>query len=139
LARLVREAMTAEPICLTNNTTIIDAALRMREYDIGDVLVTVQDRICGVLTDRDIVIRALADGRDPTRTTIGEIASSHLVTVSPDDPVTRAVELMRQHSVRRLPVCQDGQPIGIISIGDLALDRDPQSALAEISAAPANH
>ncbi len=139
MERLVREAMTAEPICLTNNTTIIDAALRMREYDIGDVLITEQDRICGVLTDRDIVIRALADARDPARTTIGEIASSHLITVGPDDPVSRAVELMRQHSVRRLPVCQDGQPVGIISIGDLALDRDPQSALADISAAPANH
>ena len=139
MTRLVREAMTAEPICLTNNTTIIDAALRMREYDIGDVLITEQDRICGVLTDRDIVIRALADGRDPARTTIGEIASSHLITVGPDEPVTRAVELMRQHSVRRLPVCQDGRPVGIISIGDLALDRDPQSALADISGAPANH
>jgi len=139
MARLVREAMTAEPICLNTNTTVIEAARQMREYDIGDVLVTEDERICGVLTDRDIVIRALADGRDAMQTTIGEIASNHLITVGPDDPVARAIELMRQHSIRRLPVCQDGQPIGIISIGDLALDRDPHSALAEISAAPANH
>ena len=139
MARLVREAMTAEPICLTINTTVIEAAQQMRDYDIGDVLITENEQIQGVLTDRDIVIRALADGLDPTQITIGEIASNHLITVGPDDPVTRAVELMRQHSIRRLPVCQDGRPVGIISIGDLALDWDPQSALADISAAPANH
>ena len=139
MARLVREAMTSEPICITSNSSIMDAAMRMREYDIGDVLIVEQDRICGVLTDRDIVIRAFAEGLDPTLTSVGEIASSRLITVGPDDPVSRAIELMRQHSIRRLPVCQDGRPVGIISIGDLALDRDPQSALADISAAPANH
>jgi CBS domain-containing protein len=137
-ARLVREAMTAEPICLTSNTTLIDAAAQMREYDIGDVLITEQDRILGVLTDRDIVVRALADGKDPARTTAGEIASSHLVTVAPDDPVGRAVQLMRENAVRRLPVCQDGRPVGIVSIADLAVEQDPHSALADISAAPAN-
>ena len=139
MAQLVREAMTSEPICLTNNTTITDAATQMRDYDIGDVLVTENGRIRGVLTDRDIVVRALAEGRDPGATTIGEIASSHPITIGPEDQVSRAIELMRQHSIRRLPVCQDGRPVGIISIGDLALDRDPQSALADISAAPANH
>ena len=139
MARLVREAMTAEPICLASNTTVLEAAKRMCDYDIGDVLVTENGKICGVLTDRDIVVRALAEGRDCAQTTIGEIASNHLITITPDDPVSRAVELMRQHSIRRLPVCQDGQPLGILSIGDLALDRDPQSALASISAAPANH
>ena len=138
MARLVRDAMSTEPICLTSSTTIIDAAMQMREYDIGDVLITDGDRICGVLTDRDIVIRALADGRDPASTTAGEIASSHLVTLSPDDPVSRAVQLMREHAVRRLPVCQDVKPVGIVSIGDLAVEQDPQSALADISAAAAN-
>ena len=119
-------------------TTLIDAAAQMREYDIGDVLITEQDRILGVLTDRDIVVRGLAGGKDPARTTAGEIASGHLVTVAPDDPVSRAVELMREHAVRRLPVCQDGRPVGIVSIGDLAVEQDPRSALADISAAPAN-
>ena len=119
MARVVREAMSTEPICLTSSTTLIDAAVQMREYDIGGVLITDQDRIYGVLTDRDIVIRALAEGRDPASTTAGEIASRQLVTVSPDDPVNRAVELMREHAVRRLPVCQDGRPVGIVSIRDL--------------------
>jgi len=138
MARVVREAMSTEPICLTSSTTLIDAAVQMREYDIGDVLITDQDRIYGVLTDRDIVIRALAEGRDPASTTAGEIASRQLVTVSPDDPVNRAVELMREHAVRRLPVCQDGKPVGIVSVGDLAIKQDPRSALADISAAAAN-
>jgi CBS domain-containing protein len=138
MAQLVREAMSAEPICLTTNTTLIDAATQMREYDIGDILITDQGTIYGVLTDRDIVIRGLAEGMDPASTTVGEIASTQLVTVSPDDPVSRAVQLMRDHAVRRLPVCQDGRPIGIVSIGDLALDRDPRSALADISAAAPN-
>jgi CBS domain-containing protein len=138
MAQLVREAMSAEPICLTTNTTLIDAATQMREYDIGDILITDQGTIYGVLTDRDIVIRGLAEGMDPASTTVGEIASTQLVTVSPDDPVSRAVQLMRDHAVRRLPVCQDGRPIGIVSIGDLALDRDPRSALADISAATPN-
>ena len=138
MARLVREAMTAEPVCLSSNTTLIDAALQMREDDIGDVLVTEQDRILGVLTDRDIVVRGLAAGKDPARTTVGEIGSGRLVTVGPDDPVGRAVELMREHAVRRLPVCQDGRPVGIVCLGDLAVEQDPGSALADISAAPAN-
>lgn len=107
----------------------------MRENDIGDVLISDQDPMCGVLTDRDIVIRALAEGRDPASTMAGEIASSNLVTVSPDDPVDRAVELMPAHAVRRLPVCHDGRPVGIVSIGDLAIEQDPRSALADISAA----
>src|SRR6266540_2470268 len=109
MARLVREAMTADPVCLAPDTPLIDAAVQMREYDIGDVLIAEQARVYGMLTDRDIVVRALAEGKDPARTTVGEIASGRIVTVAPDDPVSRAVELMREHAVRRLPVCQDGR------------------------------
>ncbi len=139
MARLVREAMTADPVCLAPDTPLIDAAVQMREYDIGDVLIAEQARVYGMLTDRDIVVRALAEGKDPARTTVGEIASGRIVTVAPDDPVSRAVELMREHAVRRLPVCQDGRPVGVVSIGDLAVEQDPRSVLANISAAPANH
>src|SRR5947199_1626709 len=106
MAQLVREAMTSEPICLTNNTTITDAATQMRDYDIGDVLVTENGRIRGVLTDRDIVVRALAEGRDPGATTIGEIASRHLITICPEGQVSRAIVLMHQHGNIRLPFFQ---------------------------------
>jgi len=139
MARLVREMMSTEPICLTSSTTLIDLAMQMSKYDIGDVLITENDRIMGVVTDRDIVIRALAAGRDPASTTAGDIASRDLVTLRPDDALDHAVDLMREHAVRRLPVCQDGRPIGMISIGDLAIERDRHSALADISAAAANH
>lgn len=138
MAQLVREAMTTEPVCLASDTTLMDVAAQMRAHNIGDILVTEQDRILGVLTDRDIVVRALGAGKDPARTTAGEIASNHLITIGPDDRVDQAVQLMREHAVRRLPVCENGRPIGIVSIGDLAVEQDPWSALADISAAPAN-
>ena len=139
MARLVREVMSTEPVCITSNTTLIDVATQMREYDIGDVLVTEHEKIMGVVTDRDIVIRALAGGRDPASTTAGEIASRELIMLAPEDSLDRAVDLMRENAVRRLPVCQDGRPIGMVSIGDLAIERDRHSALADISAAAANH
>jgi CBS domain-containing protein len=138
MAQTVREAMTAEPICLSKDTTVIEAAKRMREYNIGDVIITDQNRICGVLTDRDIVVRALAEGKDPNTAMVAEICSPNVVTVAPDDAITHAIELMREHAIRRLPVIQDGRPIGILSIGDLALEQDPRSALADISAASPN-
>jgi CBS domain-containing protein len=138
MAQTVREAMTAEPICLSRDTTIIEAAKRMREYNIGDVIIIDHDQICGVLTDRDIVIRALAEGKDANATMVAEICSANVVTVAPDDQIDRAIDLMREHAIRRLPVVQDGHPVGILSIGDLALDRDPRSALADISAASPN-
>ncbi len=138
MAQLVRDVMSDSPVCLSEDTTINEAARSMRDRNIGDILVIDGDRISGMITDRDIVVRALAAGRDPNGTTIAEIVTRDLVTIAPDDPIDRAVELMRRHSIRRLPVCQDGRPIGVVSIGDLAIERDPGSALADISNAPAN-
>jgi CBS domain-containing protein len=105
---------------------------------VGDVLVMRGGSICGIVTDRDIVVRTVAEGRDPNRAMLGEICSRFLVQVAPDDPIERAVELMRARAVRRLPVVLDGTPVGIVSLGDLAAARDPESVLAEISGAPGN-
>ena len=131
--------MTTNPETLPESTIVREAAEAMRANDIGDVVV-VDDNgaISGILTDRDIVVRVVAEGRDPRSTRIGDIASRELTAVSPDDPVDRAVLLMRERAIRRLPVVDKGKPVGIVSIGDLALDRDPDSALADISAAPPN-
>jgi CBS domain-containing protein len=90
------------------------------------------------VTDRDLVIRGLAENCDPDRTTIGSICSAELCTVAPTDPVDKAVRFMRDRAVRRLPVVDDGQILGVVSIGDLAMELDERSALAEISAAPPN-
>lgn len=131
----VREMMTDNPICLDPHTTLCEAAEMMAERDIGDILVVDDGGLLGILTDRDIVIRALARHLDPEQTTVSEILSGNMITLTPDDSIEHAIELMRDHALRRLPVCSGGEAIGIISIGDLAQIRDPHSALADISTA----
>jgi CBS domain-containing protein len=112
----------------------------MRDADIGPVIVTgAGDHELGILTDRDIVTRVVADGRDPDSVTLGELATWDPTCVSPNDPVERAITLMRGNAIRRLPVVEDGKPVGVISLGDLAIDRDPDSALADISRATPNN
>ena len=139
MTEYIRDVMTTNPETLPESTTVREAAETMRANDIGDVVI-VDDNgaISGILTDRDIVVRVVAEGRDPRVTRIGDIASRDLTAVSPEDPVDRAVQLMRDKAIRRLPAVDKGKPVGIVSIGDLALDRDPGSALADISAAPPN-
>jgi CBS domain-containing protein len=102
------------------------------------VLVAEGDDLKGVVTDRDLVIRGLAAGGDPAQSKIGGIASSVTATVGPDDTLDKAAQIMRERSVRRLPVMEDGRPVGIVSIGDLAMEKDSESALADISAARGN-
>jgi CBS domain-containing protein len=139
MAERIRDVMTTNPQTLPESTTVREAAETMRANDIGDVVVIDDDgKLSGILTDRDIVVRVVAEALDPATTRIGDIASRDLSAVSPDDPVERAVQLMREHAIRRLPAVERNKVVGIVSIGDLALDRDPDSALADISAAPPN-
>ncbi len=134
--KTIRDVMTSSPKTLGPNASALEAARLMREADIGDVMVTENGRLCGILTDRDIVVRAIAEGRDPACTPIGDIASRELTTVSPEDSLGHAVRLMRERAIRRLPVDDKGTIVGLVSIGDLAVDADRHSALADISAAP---
>jgi len=137
MSNTVREVMCADPEMVLHSKTIREVAEIMRERCIGDVLVCDDDgRMCGIVTDRDLVVRGLAEGRDPDATTIGEVCSSHIVTVRSDDSIDEAVRLMCENAIRRVPVIDEDMPVGIVSIGDLARDRDPASALALISAAP---
>jgi CBS domain-containing protein len=138
MTQTIRELMTSDPVTLPTESTVLDAARRMKQDDIGDVIVLRDDQPCGVVTDRDLVVRAIADGRDPATTTLGEICSKDLVTLSPSDDVAEAVRIMRERAVRRIPIVEDGRAVGVISIGDLAIERDADSALADISAAPPN-
>jgi CBS domain-containing protein len=111
----------------------------MRDNDIGDVLIMDQDgRLRGIVTDRDIIVRGIANDRQPDSTPIGEVCSPDLVAVDADDDADQAVQMMRQRAVRRIPVMEDGQVIGVVSLGDMAIEKDPDSALAQISAAPEN-
>ena len=138
MARTVREVMTENPVTLQASTTLVEAARRMRDDDIGDVLVMKDGELCGIVTDRDITVRATAEGKDANRVTLSEICSQELVTIPPDHPISEAVSLMRKRALRRLPVVDGKKPIGIVSIGDLAVERDPKSVLASISAAEPN-
>jgi CBS domain-containing protein len=135
----VRDVMTKDPVTVPPTATLAQAAQAMSARDIGDVLVVENGTIRSVLTDRDIVVRAVAQGRDPTRTPVSEAASMASVTVGPDEPVEKAVSLMREHKVRRLPVVEQDRVVGIVSLGDLAAERDPDSVLADISEAPPNN
>ncbi|GAA2520040.1 CBS domain-containing protein [Pilimelia columellifera] len=135
----VRDVMTTDPICLTPEASLAEAAQRMRDSDIGDVLVVEGNQLRGIVTDRDIAVRAVAAGRDPSATSVKEIASGQVKTISADEPVSNAVSMMRKHAVRRLAVCEGAKPVGVVSIGDLAQEQDRTSALADISAAPPSH
>jgi CBS domain-containing protein len=135
----VRDVMTTNVIYLPSETTLAEAASTMREQDIGDVVVADGPSLTGLVTDRDIVVRAVADRRDPSSTTLGEIVSRDLVTVRPDDSVHSAALLMRDRAVRRILVCDDNGLVGIVSIGDLAEKIDPDSVLGGISQAAPNN
>jgi CBS domain-containing protein len=137
MAQSIREVMTQDPITVEADTTIAQAARKMREGDTGAILVVENGSLAGIVTDRDIVVRAIADGRDP-ETSIADVCSRDVRTLTPDSSVEDAIEIMRTDDVRRIPVVQDGRPAGIVSIGDLAIERDEDSALADISAARGN-
>ena len=134
----VRDVMHDNPVILDHDTRAVDAARTMQTRDIGDVLVRTAGGGFGVLTDRDLVVRLVANERDPYATTAGELCSTPAITVTPDDTVGSAVVVMRQRSVRRLPVVENGTPVGIVTLGDLAMERDPGSLLGDISAASPN-
>ena len=138
MAQTVRDVMTADVVTVDAGAVITDAASAMRERDVGDVLVTTDGRACGIVTDRDLVIRGIAERRNPDTTRVGDICSGELVSVAPTDPIDRAVKLMRDKAIRRVPVMEGNRPIGMVSIGDLAQDQDPGSALADISGSPPN-
>ena len=138
MAQSIRDVMTVNPITMLATSSVADTARAMRDSDIGDVIVVENAQICGIVTDRDIVVRAVAAGRDLSATTLADICSQELTTASPTDSVDEAVRLMREKAIRRLPVVEGNKPVGVVSIGDLAISQDPHSALGNISAAPPN-
>ena len=138
MAERLAEIMTRNPVTLEVGDTVIAAARTMRDANIGDIVILDNGAIRGVLTDRDIVVRGLAEGKDPAKTLVGELCSRELTTLAPTDAITDAIGIMREKAIRRLPVVQEGRLVGIVSLGDVAVDREPQSALGGISAAPPN-
>lgn len=134
----VSDIMTSAPVTVEPQTSVTAVARIMRDQDLGAVLVTDGGELRGLVTDRDLVVRALAEGGDPERTTVIGACSDDLVTVGPEDDLDHALTLMREHAVRRIPVVEGGHPVGIVALGDAAMERDPESALGDISVARPN-
>lgn len=117
----IREVMTSDPRTITADSSIAEAARLMRDEDTGIAPITEGERLVGVITDRDIAISVVAEGKDPQSTKVTEIASSNLVTVDPQQDLDEALRLMAQHQVRRLPVVEeDGKLVGILAQADVA-------------------
>jgi CBS domain-containing protein len=133
----IAEVMIPNPITCTIDAEVQDAAQLMRDRDIGDVVVVDDQRVRGIVTDRDLVVRGLASGFAPT-SQLGDVLTEGVVTVDAGETTARAAEIMRERAVRRLPVVDGDTLVGVVSLGDLAIARDPTSVLADISAAPAN-
>jgi CBS domain-containing protein len=120
MAKKIREIMSSAPVGLAATQPVSAAARAMKEHGIGAVLVLADGKLAGLVTDRDITVRVLADERDPQATRLGDICSTDLAVVGPDDDVMLATRLVRDRAVRRIPVVKDGIPVGIVSVGDLA-------------------
>ncbi len=136
----INDVMTANPWTVTDQATIEEAARVMRDADIGDVIVLDPDgEIQGIVTDRDLVVRAVAKGVDTNTEPVGSILEGNVVTIAAEDSIEAALDLMRDHKVRRLPVVDDRRLVGIVTLGDLAMDLQPSSTLADISQAPPNN
>ena len=130
----IRDLMTSNPATLEPSSTVADAAKVMASEDVGPVPIVEGERLVGMVTDRDLVVRVIAEGRDPNSTTLGEIASSDLVTIQPDTELEEATRLMSQHQVRRLLVTEDGgRLIGIVAQADIAraLDEERTGAVVQ--------
>jgi CBS domain-containing protein len=133
----LRDVMTPDPIVLDGSATASDAARAMKARDVGDVLVRSNGELLGIVTDRDLVVRALANGSsDVGRTPLAEICTNQPRCLAPDAEIGEAIALMEDQAIRRIPIVTDGRPVGIVSIGDLARAFDRDSALGKISAAP---
>jgi CBS domain-containing protein len=133
----VSDIMTPAPVGVYYSQTIGETARIMRDTHVGAVLVVNDGALSGVVTDRDLVLRGLAEGEGPD-SPVGPLCSGDLIGVAADADVYQAEELMREHAVRRLPVINEGQVVGIVSMGDVAISADEGSPLAAVSRAEPN-
>jgi len=129
----VRDVMTPGPIGVDYHQSVGEAARAMRDWGVGAILVVSNGSLYGLVTDRDLVVRAAAEARGADEP-VGPLSSGNLIGVDADADVHEAMRLMRQHAVRRLPVLEDGQVAGIVSLGDLAMQDEPDLAFAQLSA-----
>lgn len=135
----VRELMTPDPLVVPASTSVRQGAQHLRDQDVGDVMIEEDGTLRGIVTDRDIAVRVVAEGLDPDAVTLGDACTGELRSIGPDEEIGQATRMMSEHAIRRLPVTQDGAAVGVLSLGDLAVAQDPESVLADISAASGDH
>jgi CBS domain-containing protein len=127
MAKTARDVMSADCECIGENESVLDAARKMAELDVGALPICGEDdRLKGMVTDRDVVVKVLAGGKDPGSTTAGELGERKPVTIGADDSIEDAIETMKEHRVRRLPVIDGQRLVGIVSQGDLAKHADEE-------------
>jgi CBS domain-containing protein len=125
MAKSVQEAMTSNPKTVSSDQTVVDAARIMKQEDAGIIPIVDGEKLIGVITDRDITITVVAEGKDPQSTKVNEVASRDLVTIDPQQDLDEALRLMASHQVRRLPVVEeDGKLVGILAQADVARTTD---------------
>jgi CBS domain-containing protein len=137
MAKSVRDAMTEDPRSIGASASVVEAARLMREGHIGSLPVTEDERLVGMITDRDITTRVVAESADPETTSVGDVYSRDLISVEPDHDLEEALELMSRHQIRRLPVVENGRLVGVVAQADIALkDNERTGELVGAISAP---
>jgi len=131
--RKIRDIMSPAPSAMAPAESVASAAKVMRDEGIGSLLVLDDGKLRGIVTDRDIALRAVAEDRDPRTTPVGDICTEDLAVLSPDDDVTEATRIIHEHAVNRVPVVEDGLLVGVLSLADLALWLDERSSRRDVA------
>lgn len=134
MAKSVREVMTEDPHSIGTSASVVEAARLMREGDIGSLPITDGDKLVGMITDRDVTTRVVAEGADLKATSVGDVYSRDVISVAPDDGLDDALQLMARHQVRRLPVVEDGRLVGVVAQADIALAENEKETGALVEA-----
>jgi CBS domain-containing protein len=132
MAKRVRDAMTEDPRSIGASEPVVDAARLMREQHVGSLPVTDNEKLVGMITDRDITTRVVAEAADPKMISVGDVYSRDLISVEPDEDLDEALQLMARHQVRRLPVIENGSLVGIVAQADIALRENEKKKTGEL-------
>ena len=127
MAKSVRDTMTENPRSIKASASVVEAARLMREGHIGSLPITDDEQLVGMITDRDITTRVVAEAADPMKTSVGDVYSGDLITVEPGKDLDEALQLMARHQVRRLPVVENGRLVGIVAQADIAISESEKT------------
>ena len=139
MAQMVRDVMTKDPVSMSSDASVADAAKAMSDLRIGSVVVMDKDKPCGIVTDRDITVRAVATGSDPSKTRLADICSHDIAAVGPDQSIDDAIQVMKSRDIKRVVVMSDSKLEGIVSLGDLTSRGEAKDVQVDISRAAPNN